>query len=79
MSPPCHQAIRRRHVGRVVDLERVRVEQLADEIAAQLRHGGGSVCRLTADVDDIARCGGPPDGLGGCSASRSAPVSRTTA
>ncbi len=55
MSPPCHQELRKRYTGRVVDLERVRVERLAGEIAGQLRLGGGRVLRLTDNVDDVDR------------------------
>jgi hypothetical protein len=59
VSPPCHQEIqdeiRRRPYARVIDLERARLERVAREIANQLQTGGGSVCRLTVDIDDIDR------------------------
>lgn len=55
MSPPCHQEVPRRRNARVIDMERARVERLADEIASQLRNGGGSVCRLAEDVVNVAR------------------------
>lgn len=55
MSPPCHQEIRKRPKASVIDLEHARVERLAREIARQLRAGGGSVCRLVVDIDDVER------------------------
>lgn len=46
---------RRRFGGRVVELERARVERLADEIAGQLVAGRGSVVRSSDAVDDVDR------------------------
>jgi hypothetical protein len=40
--------------ARVISLDRFRVERLADEIAGQLRANGNSVCRLTANVANVA-------------------------
>jgi hypothetical protein len=45
--------VRRR--GRIIDLERVRIERLADEIAGQLLAHGGSILRLSTDVGDVNR------------------------
>ena len=57
MSAICHtglpKTIRRR--GRVVDLEGVRVERLAEEIADQLQQHGGSILRLATDVENVER------------------------
>ena len=55
MSPPCHQEVRKRFGGQVVDLEWARVARLAGEIAWQLRVNGGSILRLAADVDEVDR------------------------
>lgn len=56
MSEICHNAgSGRARAGHVIDLERVRVERLAGEIAGQLRDHGGSILRLAADVDDVGR------------------------
>ena len=38
---------------RVVSIERVRVERLANEIAGQLRSNANSVTRLTINVPDV--------------------------
>jgi len=40
-------------MGRVVSLERARIERLSDESAAQLRSNCNSVTRLTINVPDI--------------------------
>ncbi len=40
-------------MGRVIRLERARIERLADDIAAQLRSNGNSVTRLTTNVRDV--------------------------
>jgi hypothetical protein len=42
-------------MGRVVSLERARIDRLAEEIARQLNEHGGGVVRLTANVDDVER------------------------
>ena len=56
MSKICHNGVpRTARTGRIVDLERVRVDRLAEEIAAQLEAHGGSILRLTTDVDDVER------------------------
>ena len=55
LSRFCHSADRKRFTGRVVELERVRVERLAEEIAGQLRAGYGNVLRRTDAVDDVDR------------------------
>jgi len=42
--------------SRVVDLERVQIDRLAEEIASQLQANGGSILlRLATDVDDVER------------------------
>lgn len=55
MSRICHREDRKRFTGRVVELERARVERLAEEIAGQLRAGYGSVLRRSDAVDDVDR------------------------
>ncbi len=55
MSLICHSEVRERFRGRVVDLEKVRVERLAMEIADQLVAGHGSVLRLADGVGDVDR------------------------
>ena len=40
--------------GRIVSLEKFRVDRLSDEIAGQLEANDNSVCRLTANVANIA-------------------------
>ena len=55
MSPRCHPEPGARSRGRVVDLELVRIERLAAEIAQQLAAGHGNVVRLVASIDDVDR------------------------
>jgi hypothetical protein len=55
LSLICHSEVRDRFRGRVVDLEKVRVERLAVEIADQLVAGQGSVLHLTDGLGDVDR------------------------
>lgn len=57
MSLICHsdQRQRQRFRRRVVDLEEVRIERLAEEIAEQLVSGYGSVLRLVDGIEDVGR------------------------